>query len=80
MAGVRFKSLFLRKPSGTQPFGRVLLISSHCFTTGGTAGKWKHDPIPEGNYLTILKAAERAGAARFTVQKWVEYGRLEVWS
>ena len=34
--------------------------------------------IPEGNYRTILEAAERVGASRFTVQKWVEYGLLEV--
>jgi predicted site-specific integrase-resolvase len=34
--------------------------------------------IPEGNYLTILEAVERAGAARFPVQKWVEHGLLEV--
>ena len=34
--------------------------------------------IPEGNDLTILEAAERAGASRFTVQKWVEHGLLEV--
>ena len=34
--------------------------------------------IPEGNYLTILEAAEWAGASRFTVQKWIEHGLLEV--
>ena len=34
--------------------------------------------IPEGNYLTILEAMERAGASRFTLQKWVEHGLLEV--
>jgi hypothetical protein len=34
--------------------------------------------IPEGNYLTILEAAERAGASRFIVQRWVEHGLLGV--
>jgi len=34
--------------------------------------------IPEGNYLTLLEAAERADVTRITVQKWVEHGLLEV--
>ena len=34
--------------------------------------------IPEGNYLTILEAADWAGASRLTVQKWIEHGLLEV--
>jgi len=32
--------------------------------------------IPEGNYLTLHEAAERADAARITVQKWIEHGLL----
>jgi excisionase family DNA binding protein len=32
--------------------------------------------IPEGNYLTLHEAAERADVARITVQKWIEHGLL----
>lgn len=33
--------------------------------------------IPEGNYLTLIEAAERAEVSRITVQKWIEHGLLE---
>jgi len=33
--------------------------------------------IPEGNYLTLVEASERAGVSRITVQKWIEHGLLE---
>lgn len=33
--------------------------------------------IPEGNYLTLFEAAERAEVSRITVQKWIEHSLLE---
>jgi len=32
--------------------------------------------IPEGNYLSLQEAADRASVARITVQKWIEHGLL----
>ena len=32
--------------------------------------------IPEGNYLTLIESAARAGVSRITVQKWIERGQL----
>jgi excisionase family DNA binding protein len=33
--------------------------------------------IPEGNYFTLLEAAEFAGVSKITVQKWTQHGLIE---